>query len=60
MKTIYINMRSTDGIETIDEVNSIEFPDKKEFRKEVRSMLVIYGQYGMPVYASQRCNKDWK
>ncbi len=60
MKTTYINMRSKYGIETIDEVNSIEFPDKKEFRKEVRSMIVNYGQCGMPVYTSQRCTKDWK
>lgn len=59
MKTVYINMRSSYGIETVDEVNTTEFPEPKEFRKEVRNMIVNYSQCGMPVYVSSRCTKDW-
>lgn len=59
MRTVYINMKSKYGIETVDEVNTSEFPNPKEFRKEVNSMLVNYRQCGMPVYVSSRCTKDW-
>jgi len=60
MKTTYINMKGSYGVETIDEVNSEEFPDRKEYRKEVRSMMTNYNQSGMPVYTSTRCTKEWK
>ena len=60
MKTTYINLKSVYGTETVDEVNSEQFPDRKEYRKEVRSMLTNYRQAGMPVYTSQRCTKEWR
>ena len=60
MGTIYINMKSSYGVETIDEVSTEQFPDRKEFRKEVRSMVANYHQCGMPVYTSRRCTKEWK
>ena len=60
MKTTYINMKGSCGVETIDEVNSEEFPDRKEYRKEVRSMITNYNQCGMSVYTSSRCTKEWK
>ena len=60
MRTVYINMKNGCGTETVDEVNTTEFPDSKEFRKEVRNMIVNYRQCGMPVYTSIRCTRDWK
>ena len=53
-------MKGSHGVETIDEVNSEEFPDRKEYRKEVRSMITNYNQCGMSVYTSSRCTKEWK
>ena len=60
MKTVYINMKSSYGTETVDEVNTTEFPNPKEFRKAVRNIIVDYRQGGMPVYTSSRCTKDWR
>lgn len=60
MKTIYLNMRSSYGVETVDQVSPSDFPSYKEYKKEVRSMVENYHLCGMPVYLSSRCTKDWK
>ena len=60
MKTTYINLKSNYGTETIDSVNSEEFPNIRDYKKELRSMVTNYRQMGMPVYISQRCTNDWK
>lgn len=60
MKTIYLNMKSVYGIETVDQVCEEDFHTYKEFKKELRSMLENYHMAGMPVYSSQRCTNDWK
>jgi len=46
----YINIKSSYGIETIDEF---------ETRKEAREMLIEYRMIYAIVYISQRCTRDW-
>jgi len=49
----YINMKTPDGVETVD-----EFPTRSEARK----MLKEYNQAfnGAYLYTSQRATKEWK
>jgi hypothetical protein len=60
MKTIYFNMRTNYGIETVDQICSIDFENTKDFRKELKSMLYNYHLAGMNVYLSSRSTKEWK
>ena len=60
MKTVYLNMRSSYGVETVDQICTSDFPTRKEYLKELRSMIENYHLCGMPVYTSSRCTKDWK
>jgi len=60
MKTIYFNMKSSYGVETVDQISREDWPDYKEFKKELRSMLENYHLAGMSVYTSQICTNDWK
>ena len=62
MKTIYLNLKSQYGVETVDQFTQGEDAPKeaKEFRKYVNEMLRNYRESGMHVYKSQRCTKDWK
>ena len=61
-KTIYLNMKTPQGIETIDEfTRGGRLPnDPREFRQYVRKMVAEYHSSGMPVYISGRSTKDWK
>ena len=60
MKTIYLNMRSSYGVETVDELTREDFPTRKEFLKELKNMVINYHMAGMGVYTSRRCTNDWK
>jgi hypothetical protein len=60
MKTIYLNMRTSQGVETIDEFTIEEGQSPKEFRKYVNEMVKEYSIAGMNTYKSSRCTKDWK
>ena len=62
MKTIYLNLKSQYGVETVDQFTQGEDApkDAKEFRKYVNEMLRNYRESGMQVYKSQRATKDWK
>lgn len=55
----YLNMKSVYGVETVDELDSKDFPTLKEFRKEKSRLLTEYRIAGMAVYSSQRCDKTW-
>lgn len=59
-KITYLNMRSVYGVETVDQISSEDWPNQKEFIKELRSMVSNYHLAGMNVYVSQRCTNDWK
>ena len=60
--TIYLNMKTSEGIETVDQFTMGEDAPSKysEFRKYVREMIAGYRMAGMGVYKSQRCTNDWK
>jgi len=57
MKTIYLNLKTNFGIETVDSLNEKEFCTYKEFRKEVQRLKNEYHLAGMNVYTSQRSTK---
>lgn len=55
-KTIYINFRGAQGVETVD-----EFPyNNREERKYAREMLTEYNLAMGGCYLSQRSTKEWK
>jgi len=56
----YINFKSDNGLETVDELNSKDFKSLKLFFKELRRLLFEYRLAGMNVYASQKACKNWK
>jgi tagatose-1,6-bisphosphate aldolase non-catalytic subunit AgaZ/GatZ len=60
MKPIYLNMRSSYGIETVDEFTREPGQTPKEFRKYVSEMAQEYHLAGMHVYLSCRCTKEWR
>jgi len=59
MKVVYLNMKSSCGVETVDEFTRESTQSPKEFRKYVNEMVREYQLSGMSVYKSQRCTKDW-
>lgn len=59
-KAIYLNMKTAQGIETVDEFTREEKQAPKEFRAYVSQMVKEYHLAGMQVYRSSRCTKDWK
>lgn len=56
----YFNIRTNQGIETVDELNSSDFETRKDFVIELRRLKGEYNIAGMAVYTSQRCTNDWK
>jgi len=60
MNTIYLNMRTSQGVETVDEFTREENQTPKEFRLYVNQMVKEYQIAGMNVYKSSRCTNDWK
>lgn len=67
--TVYLNMRSNYGVETVDEFSSEEFdkfPEKEKekyknrFSRYVSEIISEYHLAGMNVYRSQRCTKEWR
>lgn len=60
METIYLNMRTSQGVETIDEFTREKNQSPKDFRKYVNDMVKEYNIAGMNAYKSSRCTNDWK
>lgn len=50
----YLNFKSSYGTETVDQLDSRDFPSLKEFRKELIRLIQEYRLCGMNVYSSQR------
>lgn len=59
-KTIFLNMKTAYGIETVDQFSPEQNQSNKDFSKYVRQMKQEYYMAGMPVYSSQRPTNDWK
>jgi|TARA_R110000823_G_scaffold286867_1_gene405190 hypothetical protein len=63
MRTIYLNTKTAQGIETVDEFTqgSDDAPESaRDFYKYVREMKREYNIAGINVYSSKRCTNDWK
>lgn len=55
----YLNLRTSYGVETVDELNPKEFPNRKSYLIELRRLVSEYHLSGMPVYVSSRSDKSW-
>jgi hypothetical protein len=53
-------MKSSYGVETVDQLDSEDFNTYKEFREELIRLRNEYRLSGMQVYTSQRCTNEWK
>lgn len=63
MATIYLNVRYSTGVETVDEFTkgSDNAPEgAKEFSLYVNQMVKEYRLAGIQVYKSQRSTNEWK
>lgn len=60
MGTVYLNMKTSEGVETVDEFTREKGQSPIEFRKYISQMIREYHIAGMNVYKSSRCTKDWK
>lgn len=58
--TVYLNMRTSQGVETVDEFSPEIGQTGKDFRKYVSDMVQEYRIAGMGVYTSKRSTNDWK
>lgn len=56
---VYLNYKTTQGTETVDEFQMETNQSPKEFHKYVSQMISEYRLSGMNVYKSNRCTKDW-
>lgn len=57
--TTYFNIKTSYGVETVDELSSEEFASPKDYREERKRLVKEYRLAGMAVYTSSRCTKDW-
>lgn len=60
MSTIYLNMKTSQGVETVDEFTKEDNQTYKEFRVYVNQIVKEYQLGGMSIYKSQRSTNDWK
>ncbi len=58
--TRYLNVKSSWGVETVDQLETTDFPTWKEFRKELNRLVSEYHIAGIGVYVSSRCTKEWR
>lgn len=60
MQTIYLNIKTSQGVETVDEFTREQNQSTKEFRLYVKQMVNEYQIAGMNVYKSSRSTNEWK
>lgn len=56
----YLNIKTSQGIETVDELNPKDFETRKAFRKELKRLCGEYRLCDMAVYSSQRSTNEWR
>ena len=59
MKTIYLNFKTSEGVETVDEFTLEQGQTVKEFKSYVNQMVREYHLSGCNVYKSSRPTKVW-
>lgn len=60
MNTVYLNIRTSYGVETVDEFTQEPGQSYKEFRRYVSEMQREYHLCGQMVYKSSRSTKEWR
>jgi len=60
MNTIFLNLKTSQGTETVDEFSREHGQNPKDFRKYVNDMVREYHIAGIPVYKSGRSTNEWK
>ncbi len=55
----YLNIKTSHGVETVDQLELKDFKTRKEFRAELNRLVSEYHMAGMNVYISSRCDKTW-
>lgn len=61
--TTYLNIRTSEGVETVDEISRSSYPSYKEFRKARLELIREYRKahsYYSGIYTSKRCTRDWQ
>ena len=59
----YLSIKTSCGVETIDQINENEFKTYREFRLERKRLIQEYclaSSYYSSLYVSQRCTNEWK
>jgi hypothetical protein len=52
--TRYINIKTSQGVETVDQLDRQDFESYKEFKIELNRLITEYKLAGMSVYISQK------
>ena len=55
----YFNIRTSEGVETVDHIDRNDFNTYSDYSKEVSRLVGEYRVCGMNVYISQRSTKDY-
>ena len=55
----YFNLKTSHGVETVDQININDFKTWQEYKLELRRLIQEYRMCGMYVYISQRACKDY-
>tara|TARA_R110001632_G_scaffold1524_1_gene6806 strand:- start:15 stop:188 length:174 start_codon:yes stop_codon:yes gene_type:complete len=55
----YYNIKTNQGVETVDHINRKDFATYKEYTTELKRLKKEYFLCGMNVYISQRSTKDY-
>ena len=61
--TTYLNLKTPEGVETIDEISQSDYNSFREFRTARRQLKTEYQSshnYYSGIYYSQRCTRDWQ
>lgn len=59
----YLNIKTSQGVETIDQINQFDFIFYKDYRIELKRLINEYkmaSNYYNGLYTSKRCAKAWK
>ena len=59
----YLNIKTSEGVETIDQIDRKDFKTYKEYCTELKRLKNEYriaSDYYSTIYTSQRCTNDWK
>ena len=55
----YLNVKTSHGVETVDQVDPKDFKNNMEFKGELLRLRREYILSGINVYVSQRCDSSW-